>query len=103
MQQHEEQREQQKQEQEQQWEQRQRQQVKKSWPPAPGQVDSRVRLRVSALFDDCPAGCGGWTLWPSSHVPIWEGTCRPLCLQLTLSAELEPCARSRGSGKRCIG
>jgi hypothetical protein len=35
--------------------------------------DTRILLRASAFFDDCPAGCGGWTLWPRSHKPIWQG------------------------------
>lgn len=35
--------------------------------------DTRTLLRASAFFDDCPAGCGGWTLWPRSHKPIWDG------------------------------
>lgn len=33
----------------------------------------RVRLRVAAFIDDCPPGCGGYTIWKGSHVPIWNG------------------------------
>eukprot|EP01052_Picozoa_sp_SAG31_P017438 SAG31_NODE_1193_length_9454_cov_38.779156_2_plen_260_part_00 len=36
-----------------------------------GSGDGRVRLRVAAFIDECPAGCGGFTIWRGSHVPIW--------------------------------
>ena len=37
-----------------------------------GGEGGRVRLRVTAFTDDCPAGCGGFTIWPRSHAPIWD-------------------------------
>jgi hypothetical protein len=37
-------------------------------------ADSRCRLRATCYLDDCPRHCGGFTLWPRSHVPIWHHT-----------------------------
>ena len=33
--------------------------------------DDRVRLRATCYFDDCPPGCGGFTVWPRSHTRVW--------------------------------
>ena len=32
----------------------------------------RVVLRAVAFVDDCPPGSGGFTLWPHTHIPVWE-------------------------------
>ena len=37
-------------------------------------ADDRVRLRATCYFDDCPPGCGGFTVWPRSHKLIWNHT-----------------------------
>ena len=34
----------------------------------------RIRLRATCYLDDCPRHCGGFTLWPRTHVPIWHHT-----------------------------
>ena len=37
-----------------------------------GACYGRFRLQVSAYIDDVPPNCGGFTVWPGSHVRIWE-------------------------------
>lgn len=34
----------------------------------------RCTLRATCYLDDTPQHCGGFTVWPRSHVPIWHHT-----------------------------
>ena len=35
-------------------------------------LNNRVRLKAIGFITDCPPGCGGFTIWPRSHVALWE-------------------------------
>lgn len=37
-----------------------------------GGVEGRIRLRATAFIDDCPPGCGGFTMWRGSHFAMWK-------------------------------
>lgn len=37
-----------------------------------GGVEGRIRLRATAFIDDCPPGCGGFTIWRGSHFAMWK-------------------------------
>ncbi len=38
-----------------------------------GACYGRYGLQFAAYVDDLPPASGGFTVWPGSHVPIWEG------------------------------
>ena len=38
-----------------------------------GACYGRFRVQFAAYLDDLPPAGGGFTVWPGSHIPIWEG------------------------------
>jgi hypothetical protein len=61
----------------------------------------RVHLRAVCFVDDCPPGCGGFTLWPRTHGAVWghlwasvhAANRRPPAVSVTA---LSPCSHSGG-------